>query len=340
MSKFTDKSPDLEAYWRSIILFGRNVASYKFALAKSLLELGSREQELIRLEDLAQPFARNVCRHLERHPKQGTSPSSKFLDACRDFTQGKITESDLIGQTAKLGFVNVIDAFHVVNQGEIPKRFFVDERKQSAGIRLTDDFFKMFEKGHTGDLGEEVEARWRLVEAAWNLGVSRNLVSIHHDDKVNELFAGPNNRRISVTSSRGALNGYQRGRCFYCFDRISILTGDARLSDVDHFFPHILKAEIPNSHLDGIWNLVLACKDCNRGHDGKFAKVPSTRLLARLHTRNEFLIESHHPLRETLMRQTGTRENERKSFLQTQYNQAREKLIHTWQPILRSEPVF
>ena len=28
-------------------------------------------------------------------------------------------------------------------------------------------------------------------------------------------------------------------------------------------------------------------------------------MLERLHTRNEFLIGSHHPLRETLMKQTG-----------------------------------
>ncbi len=119
-----------------------------------------------------------------------------------------------------------------------------------------------------------------------------------------------------------------------------MLEGNARLADVDHFFPHILKAELPDAHLDGVWNLVLACKDCNRGHDGKFTKLPDTRLLARLHTRNEFLIGSHHPLRETLMGQTGTSEVDRKSFLQNHYNQARERLIHTWQPILRAEPMF
>ncbi len=32
MSKFYEIEPNLENYWRSIILFGRNVASYKFAL--------------------------------------------------------------------------------------------------------------------------------------------------------------------------------------------------------------------------------------------------------------------------------------------------------------------
>ena len=340
MTAFTDTSPDLETYWRSIILFGRNVASYKFALAKSLIEIGGRELELIKLEDLAEPFSRHVCEHLKRNPKQSTSASSKFLDACRAYNVDESSHSDLIAQTTKLGFVNVIDAFHIVNQGEIPKRFFLDERKQSGGIRLTDEFFNMFEEGRTGELGEEVEARWRLVETAWSLAVSRNLTGIQHDGEQGLLYTRRAEKRVSVTSSRGALNGYQKGRCFYCFDRISILEGDALLADVDHFFPHVLKADMADANLDGVWNLVLACKDCNRGHDGKFAKLPNTQLLERLHTRNEFLIGSHHPLRETLMQQTGATEADRRSFLQTQYDRAREKLIHTWQPVLRAAPVF
>ena len=57
MSTFTRTDPTLENYWRAIILFGSNVASYKFALARSLLSLGDRAGELVRLEDLAVPFA-------------------------------------------------------------------------------------------------------------------------------------------------------------------------------------------------------------------------------------------------------------------------------------------
>ncbi len=47
---FQEEYPSLESYWRSIILFGKNVASYKFALSKSLLELASLEQNIISLE--------------------------------------------------------------------------------------------------------------------------------------------------------------------------------------------------------------------------------------------------------------------------------------------------
>ena len=61
MSKdyFVDNNPTLDTSWRSIILLGRNVASYKFALAKSLLEINTDKSE-VTLEDLAVPFAKNI----------------------------------------------------------------------------------------------------------------------------------------------------------------------------------------------------------------------------------------------------------------------------------------
>ena len=49
---FIDHNPSLETYWRSIILLGKNVASYKFPLAKTLLEIPKKKTE-ITLEDLA-----------------------------------------------------------------------------------------------------------------------------------------------------------------------------------------------------------------------------------------------------------------------------------------------
>jgi 5-methylcytosine-specific restriction endonuclease McrA len=36
--------------------------------------------------------------------------------------------------------------------------------------------------------------------------------------------------------------------------------------EVDHFFPHVLKQHNFGSLIDGVWNLQLACKDCNRGN--------------------------------------------------------------------------
>ena len=340
MPDFIERSPTLDNYWRSIILFGRNVASYKFALAKALLELRDHGNDLIMLDELAAPFSRHVCEHIRTNPKQATSPSSRFLDACKAHNAGKVSKEELLGVTTRIGFNNVIDAFHVVNQDEIAKRFFLDERRQNNAIRLTDEMYQLFESRQANSLKQEVEARWRLVETSWQLGISRNLLPLQYEKDSGSIVAHTNDQRINVTSSRDALNGYQKGKCFHCFDDISIAQNEAALADVDHFFPHLLKNSLAGFPVDGIWNLVLSCRECNRGRGGKSAKVPSRPLLRRLHTRNEFLISSHHPLRETLRMQTGPTEADRKSFLQSAYNSAIDVLIHTWQPPLRGEEAF
>ncbi len=341
MSEFTEKTPTLDNYWRSIILFGRNVASYKFALSKSLLELRDRKNDLITLEELADPFSRHICEHIKHSPKQSTSSSSNFLNACVSYNNGGLSHDDLISRTKSLGFNNVIDAFHVVNQGDVPERFFMDERKENGGIRLTDNLFKLFDDKQSNSLQSETEARWRLVETAWDLNISRNLINIEFDAENNQLFTKRGERnRVAVTSCRDALNGYQKGKCFYCYTNVSVVSGDADLSDVDHFFPNVLKSDSLGLNIDGVWNLVLACQSCNRGPSGKFAKLPTVKLLVRLNARNEFLIGSHHPLRETLIQQTGKTREARKSFMQYMYDQSIKTLIHTWEPEQQAGDLF
>lgn len=210
MPEFLERQRTPENYWRAVILFGQNVASYKFALAKSLIELSANGNESVKLNDLAEPFSRHIVEHLSKAPKQATSSSSRFLDSCRKFTSGEIGKDELIGQTAKLGFNNVIDAFHVVNHDEIPIRFFTDERKNGGGIRLTDKLFGLRERLQFGNLPSEVEARWRLVETAWQLRVARTALAVDVENE--SLVVSRNGRRANLTSCRDALNGYQKGK--------------------------------------------------------------------------------------------------------------------------------
>ncbi len=337
---FISKAPELEDYWRAIILFGRNVASYKFALAKSLLEIQPESGQLIKMSELAPVFARQITEHLKISDKQATSRSSTFLDYCRDFNAGKTDQNHLLEQTVKYGFVNVIDAFHIVATDEISKRFYIDERKKNDGIRITEEFSELVSGSQITNLPHEVESRWNLVETAWELGISRNMIRIDFDSDTERFFTFDDKlRRKSITSSRDALNGYQKGHCFYCFDTIHLDKAQDELPDVDHFFPHALKQYGMHS-VDGIWNLVLACKDCNRGTNGKFEKIPTIKLLERLNKRNEFLISSHHPLRETLIQQTGNTPQRRSKFLNDYHNDARARLIHTWEAELKAVEVF
>ena len=70
---FKENDPSLESQWRSIILFGKNSATYKFAFGKSLLEIVSKEQNTVPLKDLSPIFVNNILEHLKKNDKQGNS---------------------------------------------------------------------------------------------------------------------------------------------------------------------------------------------------------------------------------------------------------------------------
>lgn len=339
---FQENFPSAESYWRSIILFGKNIASYKFALAKSILEIVSDDKTEVNVKELAIPFSRHLCEHLKHSPKQCTSPKNTFFEACAKHNDGLISDDVLIDITVKHGFKYVLDAFHIVNDEQLPVNFFVkDFDKRSKKIIMTDEIFKLKESSQFKNFMCEAESRWNLVEASWGMGLSRNLLTVQYDDKSNLLFVDEDKqRRKDVTSSKHALNGYQKGKCFYCFDDISVDSKDDNSCEVDHFYPHVLQAAIPQVNLNGVWNLVLSCNKCNRGANGKFAKVPDGKYIERLYKRNEFLISSHHPLRETLIRQTGATERERINFLREIDNLAINLLIHRWSTDPKGNGVF
>ncbi|MEB8345881.1 HNH endonuclease [Flavobacteriaceae bacterium KMM 6898] len=333
MTEFQINDPSLESQWRAIILFGKNSATYKFSFAKSLLELANRETTRINLSDLAIPFSRNIVEHLKVNDKQGSSKSSSFLNHCRDFITDRIKESELFYHTEKLGFVNVIDAFQNVNGGNIPSPFY--EKDFSNGnkqIIITDELLKLKENFHFQNFDLEVDARWNLVETAWNLQISPSLLEVKYDES-KSLFFIENDflKRIDVTSVRDALNGYQKGKCFYSFKNISINSKSITTCDVDHFLPHLNKSSHfkNNANINGVWNLVLASSSVNRS---KNAKIPELRFLNRLFNRNEFYISSKHPLAETIINQTGRTKNDRRKFLELQYNIALSNSIQTWKP--------
>lgn len=338
---FQEEFPSLESYWRSVILFGKNTSSYKFALSKSLLDFATMNNSRVSLEDLAEKYSFYMCEHTKNTIKQTTCRTSGFIDACDKFNKTEITKEELINITIKQGLNYVFDAFHIVNDKKIPLKFFEKEfSRNSKKLILTDELFKLKEIEYFENLRNETEARWNLVETAWDLGINQNILSIKYDENDNSLFIDKYLKRKNITSARSALNGYQKGKCFYCFRDINILEGISNFCDVDHFFPHSLKQQIPYANIDGVWNLVLACPYCNRGTSGKFAKVPSIKYLTRLYKRNEFLISSHHPLRETLMLQMGKTEDERKEFIKKVDKIAINHLIHRWETKPMNSEVF
>jgi hypothetical protein len=333
MTEFQVNDPSVESQWRAIILFGKNSATYKFAFAKSLLALIEEEKTRISIEQLSVSFADSIVEHLRRSDKQGNASSSKFLEGCRSYINENISKEELYGLTEKYGFVNVIDAFQNMNGSIIPNPFYQKDFSQGKKeIVVTDNLLRIKELFQFRNLEQEVEARWNLVETAWNLQINPNLLEVKYDgDK--SLFFIENNlmRRIDITSVRDSLNGYQKGKCFYSFQDISINRGDQEICEVDHFLPHANKVSHLESgaNINGVWNLVLADSSVNLS---KKAKIPEVRFLHRLFNRNEFYIESKHPLAETIVNQTGSTKKARRKFLEAQYNLALKLSIQQWKP--------
>ena len=334
-TQFQINDPSLESQWRAIILFGKNSATYKFAFAKSLLGLIEQEKTKISLDELAIPFANSIVEHLKVSDKQGNAGSSKFLEGCRSYINEKITKEDIYSLTEKYGFVNVVDAFQNVNGGTIPNAFY--EKNYSQGkkeIVVTDNLLKIKELFQYRNLEQEVEARWNLVETAWNLQINPNILEVKYDESKSLFYIESNlMRRIDITSVRDSLNGYQKGKCFYSYQDISVNKNDINICEVDHFLPHINKLahSQTGANINGVWNLVLADSSINLH---KKARIPEKRFLHRLFNRNEFYIESKHPLSETIINQTGLTKESRRRFLEAQYNLALTHSIQQWKPEL------
>lgn len=320
------------------------------------MQLAQQGCDSVTLDELAIPFAEHICEHAKIAPRQCTNRSNKFLDACLGFNVGAVTLDELATIAVQNGFRYVLDAFHIVNSSQVPMTFFeMDFSRGSKRLILTDNLFKIATSPEAANIMQETESRWNLVEAAWEQGVSTNLLRISYDELGQAFVAESGTRRKDVTSARGSLNGYQKGHCFYCYVPIDAADGTARtegglilpesakpgLCDVDHFFPHALSSQVPGVNWDGVWNLVLACPDCNRGEGGKFTRIPATEYLRRLNRRNEYLIGSHHPLRETLIAQTGETPQARWEYLKKVDRIATDLLPgERWKTEEREAPAF
>ena len=340
-TKFQINDPSIESQWRALILFGKNSATYKFAFAKALLEIVENQKTTISLSDLAVPFANSIIEHLSLNDKQGNSPSSKFLEGCREFLSGDIQKDQLYSLTEKYGFINVVDAFQNVNGGTITDRFYEkDFRGEKKEIVITDNLLKIKELFQYRNLNQEVDARWKLVETAWNLQINPNLLEVNYDKEESIFFIKTDlMRRVDITSVRDSLNGYQKGKCFYSYQDISINKNDKNVCNVDHFLPHVNKEfhKKQGANINGVWNWVLADSTIN---STKNSKIPEIRFLERLFNRNEFYIESKHPLAETIINQTGKNKDSRRKFLEMQYNLALSYSIQKWKPSIELNGTF
>ena len=335
---FYMREPTLDSYWRSIILLGSNSACYKFSLGETLLEFAQKGITNISADTLSEPYAKRICKHLMICDRQGTSSTSRLLNDCRLYNQNDISIDKLIDSTKKLGFENVLDAFHIVNREETGIRFFEKKNGNHNGIILTDNIFRLVEQANTDTLSLEVNARWRLVETSWELSMPSTLLCVEYDSVTQGFdIVHSDIRRKDVTSARDSLNGYQKGKCFYCHDDLQI-NMEHKNCHVDHVIPFTLQ-KYTDINLNGIWNLVLACPNCN-GSMGKWRYLPHIKFMELLELRNNYFIHSKHPLGETIFLQTGNTKERRHRFLQAIYSFASSYIPQIWEPEQKAELII
>ena len=300
VARFAYEVPSLDSYWRAIVLFGQNVASYKFALAGALLEIGAGS-EVVSLDELALPFASRVAEHLRTHDKQGTFQQSRFLDACRAYNSGELDADGLRAKTVQLGFANVIDAFHVVDQAEVPERFFVDERKTGQASASQIAYVSCWMKGTAptarggggalavgGDsMGTQpspaVADRGVRTRHQNARGASGGAPTSPGHERAKRLPEGPLLLLLYAHRHRQRLSDHLPGR-----PRIPVVggTGDRRRTSRWSMEPRA-----------GVRSMQQLARKSDR--------PPHLRYVEQLNMRNEYLITSYHPLRPTLMAQTG-----------------------------------
>ena len=334
---FKSLTPTQENCWRASILIGENDKCYKFALGKALLKFSEKKVSEVYFSDLTKVYAKEICDHLKISNFQGSSrkPKGKVITACEKFNNNEIGEDEMIENIKKDEWV-VLKKFHLVKGQNLPYKFFEKGKKvrnSDLKIFLTDDLLSLRDNSQFTNLSFEIDGRWDLLSRSWELKKPYHTLMINYDLDNQLLITYKKNKRVAITGARDGLNGYQKGQCFYCFSKISIKPKSADLSDVDHFFPLYLEKNNILKNLNGIWNLVLACSDCNRGVNGKFDKLPKIKFLERLNIRNNYLISSHDPLRQILLAQTGITQKNRFSFLNKNFNIAQQSLIHSnWEP--------
>jgi hypothetical protein len=159
--------------------FGHDALPANFARGQALLELAAQQRTFVPLPELAVPYAAALCKHLQVEDRQSTSAQSQFLDACRSRNRGDLDAEQFAEATVRLGFANVIDAFHISRGGHPTQtRCFVDERASRHGITLTDHLLELANGQQAKVLPREVDARWNLVQMSWGPRLGTRLVSM------------------------------------------------------------------------------------------------------------------------------------------------------------------
>ena len=293
---------NLKQTFLSILTGGRKDNTYKFALARALLDYAKDTNTYttniheVSYRYLASKFLKyywhQECKfkirqtfHTKSKPKiiqvlnkvfDNNVPGSFNLLDKSDIQNAEERIIKTVFGHARSKTSLVVPKFQKVMSGQraVETRVFYDYNDDEKKIYLKSEAFEFFKKNH------DVLSRVVLVEWA------KYLEKIN--DRLPKLIAKidqDNVKRTSLAQYKTLFSKYT-DHCFYCCNNL-----EKNYIDVDHF--------IPWSYIfdDNAWNLVLACRDCNCKKSNSLAK---DNFLNNLIERNEKYYERINKLRNSL----------------------------------------
>lgn len=306
-----DKFSPLD-YWRALILYGLNQATYKIALGNALLNFAERGSSTVSWSELSLEFLRLYQNRLlidEPMPQQGNPTRRTEMERIVHHIQLGQSIDDALDEVGERGLSNVIPRFHnLADLYEVKGKFF--RFNYGKSLTLTDEMFVVVDADKQS-LHHELSARWGLLEGAFSLHVPDYSVS----NDIRSIYLQTASRRKELTSNIPFLQGYQGNTCFYCSELIA--EGDIH---VDHVLPRSVLLH------DEVWNLVLAHSLCNSQKSDQLIDTP---LLSKLIARNENIVGSNHPWKRKIAEALGMTPSSRSKKTYWHYENVKSALGRT-----------
>lgn len=301
-----DKFEDVD-YWKGIVLYGLNQATYKIALGKTILELASQDKETVEWDQLSRVYLDTYIERLKKNynPQQSNpSRKTKMERIIDSLNKGLIDYEEAVNLVATEAFNDVVPRFQTIGTDKdiVGEKFYhFDFGKR---FYLHDATFHINETSKQ-ELSDELDARWSLLEGAFSLA--------HGDFKlsndIREVYLENSYTRTNITGNIPFLQGYQGNTCFYCGEKV-----DDKDIHVDHVLPRQFIQH------DEIWNLVLSHSLCNMNkNDALIGKHYFDKLVAR----NENIMGSNHPWKKKIADALGDTPVKRNKTMLYHYENAK-----------------
>ena len=303
MSNFTDID-----YWRAIVHFGLNTATYKPALSICLLKAANEGRTIIKWQDLAKDFLDIYSARLDSNamPQQGImGRQTKLERIIKQLRVGRLALSEAVDMVAKDGFVDVVPRFHNIigtSASLAADKFY--EVEFGSHLIIKDALLGIANEDFD-NLVAGSEARWGMLEGSFHVRHSNHDIALANS--IREMYLIDGDNRKSLTHLKPFLAPFQANVCFYCSLPMAV-------SEVDHVLPRQVLQH------DKLWNLVLAHKLCN---GQKLDMVVLPYIVEKLIQRNENIMGSTSRKKAEIHKALGTTPTERASKVWAEYEQVK-----------------